>query len=55
LRLFVEQTHERPLHAVVAEHNAASLRVLDKCGFAHVGAPRVAHDGVVGISLASCA
>jgi RimJ/RimL family protein N-acetyltransferase len=23
----------RPLHAVVAKHNAASLRVLQKCGF----------------------
>jgi RimJ/RimL family protein N-acetyltransferase len=27
----------RPLHARVAEHNAGSVRVLEKCGFALVG------------------
>jgi RimJ/RimL family protein N-acetyltransferase len=28
---------ERPLHAHVAKHNAASIRVLEKCGFVEVG------------------
>jgi RimJ/RimL family protein N-acetyltransferase len=28
---------ERPLYAHVAEHNAASIRVLDKCGFVVTG------------------
>ena len=27
----------RPLHAVVAKHNVASIRVLEKCGFIIVG------------------
>ena len=40
---FLEVVTERPLYAVVAEHNAASLRVLAKCGFTVVeksrGAP----------------
>jgi RimJ/RimL family protein N-acetyltransferase len=31
---------ERPLHARVAKHNAASLRVLQKCGFLIVGEDR---------------
>ena len=30
---FVEMLHERPLYAGVAEHNVASMRVLEKCGF----------------------
>lgn len=30
---FLERVEERPLHGVVAEHNLASLRVLEKCGF----------------------
>ena len=33
----VAELRERPLHARVAEHNAASIRVLVKCGFAIVG------------------
>jgi len=33
LRLFLKQVPVRPLHAVVAAHNAASIRVLEKCGF----------------------
>jgi RimJ/RimL family protein N-acetyltransferase len=30
---FVSETTERPLQAWVADHNAASIRVLEKCGF----------------------
>ena len=33
LRLFVETVTVRPLYAGVAAHNAASIRVLEKCGF----------------------
>lgn len=31
---FVAQVRKRPLYAHVAKHNAASIRVLEKCGFA---------------------
>ena len=34
LRLFLRWHTARPLYAGVATHNAASLRVLEKCGFA---------------------
>jgi len=34
---FLAQLPERPLHARVAEHNVASIRVLAKCGFSIVG------------------
>jgi RimJ/RimL family protein N-acetyltransferase len=34
---FVEQVHERPLHAWVATTNVGSIRVLEKCGFLRVG------------------
>ena len=40
LRQFVDVVEERPLTASVAEHNVASLRVLEKCGFVPVGGPR---------------
>lgn len=33
LSRFLEGFTERPLYAVVATHNAASVRVLEKCGF----------------------
>ncbi len=33
LSMFLERVKERPLHGVVAEHNLASIRVLEKCGF----------------------
>jgi RimJ/RimL family protein N-acetyltransferase len=33
LAQFLEQVKVRPLHAHVAKHNAASIRVLQKCGF----------------------
>lgn len=37
LRLLLTQVSVRPLHARVAAHNEASLRVLTRCGFAVVG------------------
>ena len=37
LARFLEIATERPLYAFVAKHNAASIRVLEKCGFAVVG------------------
>ena len=40
LREFVDVVDERPLSANVAEHNVASIRVLEKCGFVAVGGPR---------------
>jgi RimJ/RimL family protein N-acetyltransferase len=36
VRAFVASTRDRPLHALVATHNAASMRVLEKCGFVAV-------------------
>ena len=33
LSLFLKQVVKRPLHAHVAKHNVASIRVLQKCGF----------------------
>lgn len=33
LAAFLEQLETRPLHAHVAAHNVASVRVLEKCGF----------------------
>ena len=33
LRLFLARDAERPLHAWVKDTNAASIRVLEKCGF----------------------
>ncbi len=37
LSRFLVHVTERPLYALVAKHNAASIRVLEKCGFAIVG------------------
>jgi len=37
LPTFVKLVEQRPLHAYVAEHNAASIRVLEKAGFVHSG------------------
>jgi RimJ/RimL family protein N-acetyltransferase len=34
---FLGEVRDRPLHAGVADHNVASLRVLVKCGFVVVG------------------
>lgn len=36
LALFLCRMTSRPVHAYVASHNAASLRVLEKCGFQRV-------------------
>jgi RimJ/RimL family protein N-acetyltransferase len=49
LRQFLRQVKERPLYAVAARHNAASIRVLQKCGFAIDGERRASDlvDGVV--------
>ena len=33
LRSFLAEVTERPIYAGVAEHNVASIRVLEKCGF----------------------
>jgi RimJ/RimL family protein N-acetyltransferase len=40
LLLFLEQVTARPLYAHVAKHNLASIRVLEKCGFAFMGEDR---------------
>jgi RimJ/RimL family protein N-acetyltransferase len=40
LRAFLIDVTQRPLHAAVARDNAASIRVLEKCGFAIVGEDR---------------
>jgi len=45
LRGFLELVEERPLRAFVAEHNAGSIRVLEKCGFT-VEEERVDDEGV---------
>jgi RimJ/RimL family protein N-acetyltransferase len=37
LEAFLTELEERPLFAHVAEHNAGSIRVLEKCGFANLG------------------
>ena len=39
--------HQRPLHARVAESNARSVRVLERCGFRRIGRPERDPDGVV--------
>ena len=51
LSLFLAELHERPLYAHVAEHNAASIRVLEKCGFSRIGEPVVAPDGITELRL----
>jgi RimJ/RimL family protein N-acetyltransferase len=56
LQAFLDGVAERPLHAYVAAHNPASLRVLQKCGFnieeTADGKPRHGSDGVEEILLA---
>jgi RimJ/RimL family protein N-acetyltransferase len=43
----LDEVRERPLHAHVVEHNAASLRVLEKCGFTRCSRSVTGQDGVV--------
>jgi len=45
LSAFLGHERARPLHAHVAKHNMASIRVLEKCGFTIVGEDRVSIDG----------
>jgi RimJ/RimL family protein N-acetyltransferase len=48
---YLAEVRERPLHARVAEHNTASLRVLAKCGFAAAGEERLDGDPIRAIIL----
>jgi RimJ/RimL family protein N-acetyltransferase len=41
-----DHDRRRPIHAYVASHNVASIRVLQKCGFQCVSGPSAAPDGV---------
>jgi RimJ/RimL family protein N-acetyltransferase len=45
LMAFLAQLPTRPLHAHVAKGNAASIRVLEKCGFRRFGEGTIVHDG----------
>jgi RimJ/RimL family protein N-acetyltransferase len=47
LAAFLKLVTDRPLRAHVAEHNAGSIRVLEKCGFTVEERVEVASDGVV--------
>ena len=49
---FLTVVDERPLFAIVAAHNAASQRVLEKCGFEPAGEPRPGAAGVVEVEFA---
>jgi RimJ/RimL family protein N-acetyltransferase len=51
LSIFLAEVRERPLHAHVAEHNAASVRVLEKCGFKRLGEPDLGPDGIAELHL----
>jgi RimJ/RimL family protein N-acetyltransferase len=44
LTAFLRLDQTRPLHAGVAKHNAASIRVLQKCGFTLLGPEEAAPD-----------
>jgi RimJ/RimL family protein N-acetyltransferase len=46
LARFLQQVSVRPLHAYVALDNVASIRVLEKCGFARRAAPAAGPDSV---------
>jgi RimJ/RimL family protein N-acetyltransferase len=45
LSLFLAEVDARPLHAHVAKHNVASIRVLEKCGFLIVGEDTIMESG----------
>jgi RimJ/RimL family protein N-acetyltransferase len=47
LAALVAELTDRPLFAHVADTNAASIRVLEKCGFRRIGEPAGDADGVV--------
>jgi len=51
LAAFLHLVTDRPLHAHVAKHNVASIRVLEKCGFTLEQRGEVAGDGVVELVL----
>lgn len=55
LRIFLDAVTDRPLYAYVVHHNAASIRVLEKCGFVRcdsVTAPHFeADEGVVEVAF----
>lgn len=46
LTLLLTEVDTRPLHAHVAQHNAGSIRVLEKCGFRVVGEQTIEEPGV---------
>jgi len=51
LRAFLEELHERPLFAHVAEHNVGSMRVLERNGFVETGRAQEEDVVLVGFRL----
>jgi GNAT superfamily N-acetyltransferase len=51
----VELLHERPLYAGVAEHNVASMRVLEKCGFTRLQESTLDHPPIRAAHPSDCA
>jgi RimJ/RimL family protein N-acetyltransferase len=51
LKQFLSIETSRPLTAEVAERNAASTRVLEKCGFVRTGASELTEDGDTFVEL----
>lgn len=46
LELFKQEVTARPMRAFVAEHNAGSIRVLEKAGFVCIEGPTMGEDGI---------